>query len=99
LFLYCAYAQGSGRELSFPPLPVEEQPYKKEVSFVLRVVEDPMFGSTAGENLASDKGESIAESLQVRLLSSVLPKSDYCNGKFLQPKLRSWMKAERRLRI
>jgi hypothetical protein len=35
----------------------------------------------------------------VRLLSSVLRKSDFCNGKCLLQKSRSWIKAERRLRI
>jgi hypothetical protein len=47
-------------------MPVKEQPCKEEVSFVLPVVEDPMFGSTAGENFAPGKDESIAESLSGR---------------------------------
>jgi hypothetical protein len=34
---------------------------QKGISFALHVVKDPMFGSTAGENLVPDKRESIAE--------------------------------------
>jgi hypothetical protein len=41
--------------------PFKEQPCKKEVSFALYVVKDPMFGSTAGGNIAPDKEGSIAE--------------------------------------
>jgi hypothetical protein len=43
---------------------------KKEASFVLRVVKDPMFGSTDGENLVLEKRESIAESSSDRSIPS-----------------------------
>jgi hypothetical protein len=42
---------------------IKEHPCKKEVSFALHVDKDPMFGNSAGENFAPDKGESTAESL------------------------------------
>ena len=43
---------------------------QKEVSFALHVVKDPMFGSTAGENLVPEKRESIAESSSGRSIPS-----------------------------
>jgi hypothetical protein len=62
----CAYKTGRGLTTPVPPWPLKEQPCKKEASFALHVDKEPMFGSTAGENLVPEKQEDIAESSLAR---------------------------------
>src|SRR5882762_5751395 len=67
----------------------------------LFTIYSPDLVSTEHEYLLAKKNsESLQQSkvsgvLRVRLLSSVLPESGFCNGKCLLPKSRSWIKAER----